>query len=502
MLNSGPLFRRTLSVRATVLFLVFACWSLWAQTGGGQARITAVECQSGDRIRVTVRFDRPVHYVEGTAVDPYRIFFDVQDTRPGGALAKIAVGDPVLQSIRVGQYQPGITRVVLDVAQPTAYSASLLSDPPRLVVEIARTGAVAQTHIVAPVAPKTATANLEIGQTKRTPAAAAVIAAPPVAAAPPVVSPAPIAAMAPVSNRQVSQAVPVPATVTTPPAATTQATASLARADSKLVSRFGGGASGEFSLLMKAAQRGDPNAQFNIGDWYMTGRDVERDPAVAAAWYKAAAQQGHAVAASNLGVLYAEGWGVKQSDADAVEWFRKAANAGDAGGENNLGSMYLAGRGVEASDAMGAKWIVAAAQQNSPEAQYALGTLYANGRGVAQDDAQAVKWLKAAAAQGYAPAQFLMGKLYMAGAGVPRSDADAVMWWQKAAGHGLAEAQSALGSMYLKRDPVEAYSWYALAAASGDKQAVAALNSIAPSLTAQQLVEAQQRARDVVKPQQ
>ena len=120
---------------------------------------------------------------------------------------------------------------------------------------------------------------------------------------------------------------------------------------------------------------------------------------------------------------------------------------------------------------------------------------------MAQDDEQAVQWLKAAATQGYAPAQLVMGKLSMAGAGVPRSDADAAAWWQKAAQHGLAEAQSALGNLYLKRDPVEAYSWYALAAASGDKQAVAALNSLAPRLTAQQLVEAQQRARAVAKPQ-
>ena len=393
MLSSGPPFRRTLSIPTTVLFLVFACWSLWAQAGGGQARITAVEYQPGDRILVTVRFDRPVRYVEGTAADPYRIFFDVQGTRPGGALAKIAVGDPLLQSIRVGQYQPGITRVVLDVAQPTAYSASLLSDPPRLVIEIARTAAIAQTHVVAPAAPKTAPANFEVGQTKRAPAAAAVIAAPAVVApAAPVVSAAPTAAVAPVSNRQVSTPLPAPASITTPPAAKTQATASLARADSKLASRFGAPANGEFTVLMKAAQRGDPNAQFNIGDWYMTGHGVARDPAVAAAWYKAAAQLGHAVAASNLGVLYAEGRGVQQSDADAVQWFRKAADAGDAGGENNLGSMYLAGRGVETNDAIGAKWIVAAAEQNSPEAQYALGTLYANGRGVAQDDEQAVKW--------------------------------------------------------------------------------------------------------------
>jgi len=463
--------------------LVVAGGSAFAQIAGGQAQVTAVEHQAaGDRIRVVVHFDRPVRFVEGTAADPYRIFFDLQGTRPADALAaKTAVDDSPLRRIRVSQYQPGITRVVLDVDRPAPYTAWFLADPPRLVVEISRTAAVAQTRIVAAPAPTTATL---------------APAAPSAAAAP-----------AP--------------------------TGSVAPFDSRLASRVGAAAFGDPDTVRQAAQRGDPTAQFQMGDMFMTGRGMQHDPAAAAAWYQAAAQQGHAVAAGNLGVLYANGWGIPQSDAEAVNWFQKAANAGDAGGENNLGSMYITGRGVQQSDALGAKWLSSAAQLGVPEAQYALGTLYANGRGVPRDDAQAVKWLKAAGAQGYVPAQLVLGRMYAAGAGVPRdyaeamrnfrsadtpeawyqmglmyqqglgaaaSDAEAAVWWLKAAQRGSAEAQFAIGRLYLNRDPVEAYSWFALAAAAGDKESVAAMNSLAPRLTAEQLSEAQQRARAMAQP--
>ena len=494
VVNSGRVVRCTLLIQA--LFLVSALPG-FARPAGGEAGITAIEHHAeADRIRLIVHLDRPVRFVAGTAVDPYRIFFDLQGARPAGVAAKTMVGDPTLQSVRVGQFQPGITRVVLDVGQALPYTASFQPDPPRLVIEISRFPVSAEAHQPAP-------------------------------------PPSPVLPAVPTQPTAVSR-VSAPAAVSAPPAIQQQPTNTIARADSKLSSRFGVAASGDFGTLMKAAQRGDAEAQFQIGDLYMTGQGVERDPAVAAAWYKAAAQQGHAVAASNLGVLYAEGRGVKQNDAEAADWFHKAADAGDPGGENNLGSMYLAGRGVPASDALGAKWIVAAAQQGAAEAQYALGTLYANGRGVAQDDDLAVKWLKAAAAQGYAPAQLLLGKLYVAGAGVPRdyagamryfrsadtpeawyqlgrlyqqglgataSDNDAAMWWLRAAKRGVPEAQSALGSLYIKRDPVEAYSWFALAAASGDKEAAAAMKSLAPRLTAQQLAEARQRALDIVKAQ-
>ena len=497
----GCVVRLILLPLAILTFFVLASGSAFAQMASGQAQVTAVEHQATvDRVRVVVHFDRPVRFVEGTAADPYRIFFDLQGTRPADALAaRTAVGDFPLRRIRVSQYQPGITRVVLDVDGPVPYSASFLADPPRLVVEISRTAAVAQSRIVA--AP---------------------------AATP--------AATTPAVPRKPSDSPVTPAAIPAPSAATAQvSTGSVAPSDSKLASRIGAAAFGDPDTVLQAAQRGDPNAQFQMGDMFMTGRGVQRDPAAAAAWYRAAAQQGYAAAAGNLGVLYANGWGVPQSDAEAVNWFRKAADAGDAGGENNLGSMYITGRGVEQSDALGAKWMSSAAQLGVPEAQYAFGTLYANGRGVPRDDAQAVKWLKAAAGQGYVPAQLVLGRMYVAGAGVPRdyaeamrnfrsadtpeawyqlglmyqqglgataSDAEAAVWWLKAAQRGLAEAQHAIGRLYLDRDPVEAYSWFALAAAAGHKESAAAMNSLAPRLTAQQLSEAQQRALAMAQPRQ
>jgi TPR repeat protein len=419
---------RSVPFTCTVL-AAFVCTgvSAWAQGVRGEAEATAIQHQATvDRIRVVVHLDRPVRFAAGTAVGPDRIFFDLQGTRPARTLAsRTAVDDPLLLSIRVGQYQPGITRLVLDLDRPAPYSATFLSDPSRLVVEISRAAALAQTR--SPVKP---------------------------------------ASGAPIKPKAGSRDSPAAISASTPNAQTPAG--SLAPFDSKLVLRVGT-PSGDPSTLLEAAQHGDPNAQFQMGELYMSGRGVEQDPAAAAEWYWAAADQGDAVAASNLGVLYANGWGVPQSDLEAAELFRKAADAGDAGGENNLGCMYLAGRGVPQSDALGAKAVFTAAEHGVPEAQYTLGTLYANGRGVPPDQAQAVKWLKSAAAQGYAPAQILMGKLYSAGTGVAR-------------------------------DYVEAYSWFALAAASGDREAVAAMNSLAPRLSAEQLADAKQHAVAMTQP--
>ena len=111
-----------------------------------QTQLTGFEHHvTPDRIRVVVRFDAAVHYVGGTATDPFRIYFDLQGTRPAATLASRAeVGDSVLQRIRVAQYRPGVTRMVLDMARPAPYTATFLTNPPRLVIEVQRTGVGAE----------------------------------------------------------------------------------------------------------------------------------------------------------------------------------------------------------------------------------------------------------------------------------------------------------------------------------------------------------------------
>jgi len=143
----GSVVRTTLLIHTILAVFVLVGGSAFAQIAGGQAQVTAVEHQAaGDRIRVVVHFDRPVRFVEGTAADPYRIFFDLQGTRPADALAaRTAVGDSPLRRIRVSQYQPGITRVVLDVDRPAPYTAWFLADPPARA-KAARMAGIRRVH--------------------------------------------------------------------------------------------------------------------------------------------------------------------------------------------------------------------------------------------------------------------------------------------------------------------------------------------------------------------
>ena len=91
-----------------------------------------------DYTRVAIDVDGEVKYEAGRVSDPDRIFFDLPDTK----LASVLVGksfdvqDGFLKKIRVAQYQPGATRVVLEVADVSDYSAFLLPNPYRLIIDI------------------------------------------------------------------------------------------------------------------------------------------------------------------------------------------------------------------------------------------------------------------------------------------------------------------------------------------------------------------------------
>jgi N-acetylmuramoyl-L-alanine amidase len=91
-----------------------------------------------DYTRVAIDVDSEIKYEAGRVPDPDRIFFDLPDTK----LASVLVGksfdvrDGFLKKIRVAQYQPGSTRVVLEVADVSDYSAFLLPNPYRLIIDI------------------------------------------------------------------------------------------------------------------------------------------------------------------------------------------------------------------------------------------------------------------------------------------------------------------------------------------------------------------------------
>jgi len=81
------------------------------------------------------------------------------------------------------------------------------------------------------------------------------------------------------------------------------------------------------SLLMKAADKGDPEAQFELAKLYETGVGVAQDPVRALALYRASADQDFADAINDLGFLtYQGGLGLTSDPALALKLFERAAD--------------------------------------------------------------------------------------------------------------------------------------------------------------------------------
>ena len=91
-----------------------------------------------DYTRVVIDLDAEVPYEAGRIPSPDRIFFDLHGTKLAPELMGKAfdVDDGFLKRIRVAQYQVGLTRVVLEVPPVSEYSAFMLPNPERLIIDI------------------------------------------------------------------------------------------------------------------------------------------------------------------------------------------------------------------------------------------------------------------------------------------------------------------------------------------------------------------------------
>jgi N-acetylmuramoyl-L-alanine amidase len=88
--------------------------------------------------RIAVDLDGGVKFESQRIDGPDRIFFDLLNTRldPQILAKSFDVDDSFLKKIRISQFQPGRTRVVLEVSDVSDFQASLKSDPPRLVIDL------------------------------------------------------------------------------------------------------------------------------------------------------------------------------------------------------------------------------------------------------------------------------------------------------------------------------------------------------------------------------
>jgi cell division septation protein DedD len=119
------------------------------------------------------------------------------------------------------------------------------------------------------------------------------------------------------------------------------------------------------------AERGDPDAAFNLGQAYRLGRGVHANAALGKSWFEKAAEQGHVDAATMLGLLLMD----EGDKAGAIKWLKRAA------------------------------------EQDEPRAQLVYGTALYNGDGVTQDPVLGYAFVSRAAGQGLEPAQDTLAQL-------------------------------------------------------------------------------------------
>jgi N-acetylmuramoyl-L-alanine amidase len=124
----------------------------------GRPMVTGIRHWSTpDYTRVAIDLESEVKYEAGRVPDPDRIFFDLQETKLASTLVgkTFDVSDGFLKKIRIAQFERGTTRVVLEVDDVSDYSAFLLPNPYRLIIDIHGRQPQRTTNVAKNTPPKT-----------------------------------------------------------------------------------------------------------------------------------------------------------------------------------------------------------------------------------------------------------------------------------------------------------------------------------------------------------
>lgn len=181
------------------------------------------------------------------------------------------------------------------------------------------------------------------------------------------------------------------------------------------------------------AERGDADAQFELGLRMITGEGVAKNLAEGVKSVEKAAKQKHLRAQHIMGTLYDDGVGVKKDLAKAAEWYRISADLGFSLSQHSLATMYEEGRGVKKDSAKAAEWFKKAAEQGNPPSQTAYASKLERGDGLPKSTAKAALWYLKAAQQDFVPAMTRLANMYYTGQGVPVDYRRAGAWYRRAA---------------------------------------------------------------------
>jgi N-acetylmuramoyl-L-alanine amidase len=105
------------------------------------------QTSEADYTRITINLEQNVRFESQRLDHPDRVFFDLRNTQLAPRLmgSSANVDDGRVKKIRMAQYKPGRARIVIETDGRASFNASLLSDPPRLVIDVKGNSSASET---------------------------------------------------------------------------------------------------------------------------------------------------------------------------------------------------------------------------------------------------------------------------------------------------------------------------------------------------------------------
>jgi uncharacterized protein len=116
------------------------------------------------------------------------------------------------------------------------------------------------------------------------------------------------------------------------------------------------------------ADKGDPDAAFNLGQAYRLGRGVPQDLAAAQGWFERAARKGHVDAQATLGMMLFQ----SGNQTGGLRWLKMAAVKGEPKAMLVYGSALFNGDGIPRDPLLGYLYVTKAAESGLEPARMTL----------------------------------------------------------------------------------------------------------------------------------
>jgi len=234
--------------------------------------------------------------------------------------------------------------------------------------------------------------------------------------------------------------------------------------------------------IEKAAEDGDPDAQYVLAQYYETGVNEngffsEKDLAKAFEWYYRAAEYGSSDEWERLGNM------MKKNPDKVIEWYSEMAerrglqnaaifppvievfapledirNASKLNFSYTIGYIYSKAEGEKQDPAKAFEWFSKVVEKNKSYndsynfLKFCLGYIQHKTKGKIDKPSNAFKWFCETAENGDVVAQYCLGYIYNEGYGTKRDVAKAIEWYSKAAEQGYADAKEALDRLKSKEN--------------------------------------------------